>query len=406
MEFGMVGLGIVGLALGLYGFVVILAIVWTRRGMARERARYEADPFRPPLTILKPLKGVDEDLEANLDSFASLQWPELQILFGIADEDDPAVAVARRIQERYPEKDIEVIVDGSTIGRNPKVNQLHNLLPHAKHELVLISDSNVRAYPGYLEATVLPMRDPAVGLVSNPVIGDGEETVAAAMENLHLVTFAACIAIAGKVVTGIDAVVGKSMLMRKAAIEAVGGFVAFRNILAEDQLIAKRLPDTGWKVVMVAHPVRNINRHWSLRRLIQRHARWAKIRTRMVLWSYPLELFANPIALALLAALFGATGGAALVLGTVAAKIALDAMAAWGLRGRLPRLHYLLAIPVKDLIIFGIWFVPAFSSEVEWRGHRLRITAGTRLVSADALSRAQSIARLSRRSRRDAGDAI
>ncbi len=402
----MFGVGLVGAALALYGFVVVVAVVWSRRGQARERAAFEGHPCRPPVTVLKPLKGVDEDLEANLDSFARIDWPDLQILFGIADEDDPAVEVARRIAERYPEKDIQVLVDPTAVGRNPKVNQLHNMLPHARHDLVLISDSNVRAYPGYLEATVLPMQDPEVGLVSNPVIGDGEETVAAAMENLHLTTFAACISIAGKVVAGIDAVVGKSMLMRKAAIDAVGGFLAFRNILAEDQLIAKRLPDTGWKVVMVAHPVRNLNRCWSLDRLVARHTRWAKIRTRMVLWSYPLEIFANPVSLAIVAALLGATGGLWLVVGTAAGKILLDGFAAWGLRGRLPKVRYLLTIPLKDLIMFGIWFVPAFSGEVEWRGHRLRITAGTRLVSADALSRAQAIARISKRSRRDAGGAI
>ncbi len=381
---------IVTFSLVLYGGVVSLAVIWSR--LARRRLAGEA-PYRPPLSVLKPMKGVDEDLEANLESFARLDWPELQILFAIADPTDPAVPVARRVAARHPEKDIQVIVGEEVIGRNPKVNLLHTLMHHARHDLCLISDSNVRASQAYLEATVAPMRDPAVGLVSNPVVGVAEEGFAAAMENLHLSGFIACVNIAAKVLTGIETPVGKSMLFRKAALSDMGGFRAVRNVLAEDNLIGVKMKEAGWRIVLSGHPVENVNRRWSLRRFVERHGRWARLRVWLAPWSYPLELVGNPVALAAVFALLGAPSGFVLLGVAAGVKGALDGLACVGLRGRLPRVHHLFAAPVKDLVLLWVWFVPFFSMDVNWRGNRLRLTRGTRLVRPQALSRARRIAR-------------
>ena len=240
------------------------------------------------------------------------------------------------------------------------------------------------------------MRDPAVGVVSNPVIGLGEETAAAAMENIHLSGFIACVNIAAKAVAGIDAVVGKSMLIRKQALADIGGLQSVRNVLAEDQLIAKKMLEAGWKGRLVAEPVRNVNRKWSLRRLVERHSRWGRIRIRLVPWSYPLELVGNPVAMAVIFALLGADHPFWLILSAALGKTALDGVASYGLRGELPKGAYLLLTPVKDLLLFGVWFVPFFSSRVNWRGHELRITKGTRLVSPQAYSRAKAIHRAGR----------
>ncbi len=384
---------IVVFSLALYAGVVLLAVLWSLHRRGRERASV-AD--RPPVTILKPMKGVDEDLEANLESFASLSWPDLQILLAIADPHDPAVEVARRVQKRHPGKDIQVLVGQETIGRNPKVNLLHTMMAHARHDLLLISDSNVRATQAYLEATVLPMRDPEVGLVSNPVVGVDEAGFAAAMENLHLTGFIASVNIAAKVLARIDTPVGKSMLLRRQALEAMGSFRAVRNVLAEDNLIGVKLREAGWKVALAGHPVFNVNRRWSLRRLVERHARWARLRVWLAPWSYPLEVLGNPVALAAIFALFGAPGGLGLLGMTAAVKAVVDAVACRGLRGHFPRLRHLLASPLKDLVVFGIWFVPFWSMEVDWRGNRLKLARGTGLVRPEALARAKRIARTAR----------
>lgn len=380
--------------LATYAFVVVTAILWLRR--ARHRLDREADGFTPPISILKPLKGVDEGLEENLESFFRLDYPDYQLILAIADEDDPAVEVARRVRGRHPDADAEIVVGAEVIGRNPKVNLLQAMLPRARHELCLISDSNVRAHAAYLRRTVAGMRDPEIGVVSNPVIGVGEQTAAAAMENLHLSGFIACVNIAAKAVAGIDAVVGKSMLIRKQALADIGGLRAVRNVLAEDQLIAQKMLLAGWRARLVGEPVHNVNERWSVRRLIERHSRWARIRIRLVPWSYPLEIVVNPVAVAVLLALFGASDPVWLVLGAAAGKTALDVLASWGVRGELPAKGWVFLTPLKDLLMLGIWFVPFWSSRVEWRGNSLRVTKGTRLVSPEAYHRAKAIARAGR----------
>lgn len=381
-------------SLAIYGFVVVTAILWLR--MSGRALDTRGLGYTPPVSILKPIKGLDEGLEENLESFAALDYPRYQLIVGFADADDPAVPVARAVAARHPELDMQVLVGEVHIGRNPKVNLLEAMLPHAKHELCLISDSNVRAHARYLRRTVAAMDDPEVGVVSNPVVGTGELTSAAAMENLHLSTFLAAVNIAAKALVGIDAVVGKSMLFRKRALEQMGGFHAVRNVLAEDQLIGKKMVEAGWKVRLVGEPVQNVNTRWSLRQLAERHARWARIRIRLVPWTYPLEIVGSPVVLAVLFTLFGVSGGPWLLAGALAGKVAIDAVASLGIRGSLPGRGGLLLAPFKDLVLFGVWFVPFFSSEVSWRGTTLRITKGTRLVSREAYSRAKAIARASR----------
>lgn len=389
-----IAVAIVVASLAVYAFVVVTAAIWLRmQGRALDQ---RGTLFTPPISILKPLKGVDEGLEENLESFAALPYPRFQLILGIASEDDPAVELAQRVKARHPRRDIQVVVGEVQIGRNPKVNLLQAMLPHARYDLCLISDSNVRAHPGYLRRTVAAMDDPRIGVVSNPVVGTGERTAAAAMENLHLSGFIASVNIAAKALAGLDAVVGKSMLLRKRALADIGGLTAVRNVLAEDQLIAKKMMEVGWKVRLVGEPVQNVNIDWSLRQLVERHARWARIRIRLVPWSYPLEIFGNPVVLALLATLFGQVDGPGLLAGTVAAKIALDAAASLGVRGALPPRLWILLSPVKDLLLFAVWFVPFVDSEVSWRGNTLRITKGTRLVSPAAYTRAKAMAKAAR----------
>ena len=147
------------------------------------RARKRLADHSPPVTIFKPLKGVDEELEENLRTFFALDYPTYQLLFCVADQDDPAIQVVRDLMSEFPEQDAQLIIGCPAFGLNPKVESLAAMDRHRKHEVILISDSNIRARPSYLRETVCYLSDPGVGLVTNLFAGVGEVHASAAMEN-------------------------------------------------------------------------------------------------------------------------------------------------------------------------------------------------------------------------------
>jgi ceramide glucosyltransferase len=330
------------------------------------------------VTILKPLKGVDDDLEENLRSFAALDYPDFQLVLGAQNPSDPALEVARRLRAGFPEVDITIVAGATDLGRNPKVTNLATMARSARHDLWLVSDSNVRVGPSYLRDTVAELR-PDVGLVTNLFVGIGEESVGAALENLHLSTWIAGGLGSIQVLTRRACVVGKSMLFPRTVLDRIGGWNAFADILAEDYVIGVRVHELGLRTTTSPHVIRTINRSWPLRRFINRHLRWAQIRRRLSPFAYAFEPLLNPLPWALLAGVAGAPWLAAAI---VAGKIVLDAAQLRAVRGTSMHLAPLLLVPVKDLLMLGVWAVGAFRRRVWWRGNVLFIGPGSELIDA------------------------
>src|SRR4051812_30440314 len=187
------------------------------------RRRRTLPAHTPPVTIYKPLKGEDEGLETNLRSFFNLDYPTFQLLFCVADADDPAVPVVRRLLAEFPRHDAQLIVGSPNFGLNPKVASLAAMERYRKHDTILISDSNVRVRPSYLLETACYLAEPGVGLVTNIFAGVGEVQTGAVLENLQLNGYIAG-GIAVAALLRVTCVVGKSMLMPVRVLEAIGGF--------------------------------------------------------------------------------------------------------------------------------------------------------------------------------------
>lgn len=331
----------------------------------------------PPVSILKPLKGIDDGLEENLASFAALDYGDFQIVLGIADAGDPAVAVARRFRARHPEMDVRVVVGAPPLGRNPKVTNLAALSRQATHELLLISDSNVRVQPSYLRDTVAAYHQPGVGLVTNLFAGVGERSLGGLLENLQLATWVAGSVAAAQVVTGRACVVGKSMLFSRSLLDAHGGWPALADVLAEDYAFGAWVARQGLRTVTAPHVIHTVNASWSLQRFANRHLRWAQIRRRMSLPAWLGEPLTHPTPWLLAAAVAGAPAFA--VAGLIV-KVLSDASLAHRLRGVGFSLPALLLIPLKDLLITTLWLIGGFRRRIWWRGNVLWIGAGTRLL--------------------------
>ncbi len=375
------------------------AVFWVTR-----RPRNLNTNHTPPVTILKPLKGFDEGLEENLESFFKLDYPVYQILFGVADANDPAIPVVEQLIARYPQHDARLVVGTPAFGLNPKVENLAAMWPHRRHEVILISDSNVRVRPEYLRETTCYLAKPGVGLVSNLFNGTGEEHFGAALENLHLNGF-----IAGGVATasaiGITCVVGKSMLMPVQALEAAGGLAGVRNLLAEDQVLGLRIRKAGYSVVLSHHVIDNLNQERSSRWFLNRHSRWFKIRRQLAFPMFIIEPTANLATVGVIWALVGESnvGWFALV-GLVALGMMRDAVQAKRLRGHIPSLKFLMLSPIKDLFLLPIWFDALFDRRVHWRGNRFSIGKFTRLhrvgISRTVRRRVRSVRRARSKSQR------
>jgi ceramide glucosyltransferase len=372
-----------GLTLYLAAYCLAMGWMWYTRHRAKRAASAAAGNFLPPVTIFKPLEGLDESLEVNLESFAQLDYPTYQLIFCCRNASDPALRVARRLADRYPQLDI-LFLNSSEADGNPKILNLQAMLPYAKHEFCLISDSNVRIGRGDLRKLVPPFRDPDVGLVYQPVVGIAEQTPAAAIENLRLTEYAGLLSVASKLLVGVDVVMGKGMLLRRTALADVGGFEALRDICAEDYVLATRLKKAGWKLHMATVPVRAVHTKWSLASVCKRHIRHGAMRWRLCVWAYPLELLTNPVATGLILPLVFGWLGFAAWLGVVVIKTTLELTAAAHLRGQSIAWKYVPLVLAKDLLMFGVWIAALMSSRVNWRGRIFRLGRGTRLIRVDA----------------------
>jgi ceramide glucosyltransferase len=322
------------------------------------------------ISILKPLKGVDDNLFDNLASFCTQDYPEYEIIFSLQDHNDPAYKVARKIKDKYPEKNISIIVEKCNDGLNPKVNNLIPAYKASRYGYVLISDSNVMVDKDYLKEIVKHMKED-VGLVSNVIKGAGGSTIGSILENLHLNSF-----IIGSVCfldrfLKMPCVIGKSMLMRKSDLEAIGGFKAVKDVLAEDYVIGERIHKMGKKVVLSNYAINNVNEYWGIRRFLNRHTRWGKLRWRLGGIKYISELIGNPVFMSFIAMLsweisrttisFALFVSLIKVMGDLYLRKITDSDS--------NPMVYLLS-PVKDMIIGLIWFVPILSNTVVWRGNR------------------------------------
>lgn len=360
------------------GTVLCLFTAFTvafRRGARTAAPAGRAYPF---VSLLKPVKNVDDDMAANLESFYRLDYPAYEILFAVDDLNDPCVPILKGLKAAHPGIRTTVVATGRPPFENPKVHKLARLESKSRGGLLWATDSNVRVDPDALRRLVDEHLDRDAKVVFSPVRGSASQTFGSLMENASLNFFTSGSVLASWFLGRQAIVVGKSMLVERAALETFGGFAYFKDYLAEDFLIGEAFRKSGFRVSTNCTWVTNVSRSATPGSFFNRMSRWAKLRYRLRRPVYLAEVLLNPIALAAAgAAAFGRWGWTILAV-TAAAKIAIEYVNFLFVnpedRRRL-RNHLLFpaAVVGKDLVFFAVYFTPFFSREVEWRGGRIAV---------------------------------
>ncbi|UJR80664.1 Ceramide glucosyltransferase [Sandaracinus amylolyticus] len=375
---------VLGCAVFAYGFFGLGAIATLRHTKRRARS-IEAERL-PAVSLLKPLKGVEESLEENLESFFTQDYGgPIEIVFATAEPDDYALPVARRVAARYPEIDVRFVLSDPDYGLNPKVANLAGALRAAKHDLVLQSDANVRARPDYLRRVVSELVEEDGALLSSMVVGVGERSPGAAMENLQLSAMIAPSTCFALHYFGVTCVIGKSMLFKRSVLAELGGLERVKDVLAEDYLLGRAFEKAGRRVILSTTVAENVNHEVSIDRFMSRHARWLKMRAVIHPPAFVADLFANPVGLGVIATVLSGfdVRFVAALLALVIAKASTDAMLLRRTRGEAMPWKLLACAPLKDVLLLAIWPYAAISRSIEWRGTRLRLGWQTRLRPDD-----------------------
>jgi ceramide glucosyltransferase len=334
----------------------------------------------PPVTVLKPLHGAEAELYGNLRSFCAQLYPRFQIIFGVRDETDPAIAVVRRLVAELPDVDIALVVDSRVEGNNFKVSNLENMVALAKHDIFVIADSDMHVKPDYLTEVTAPLAESGNGLVTclyrgRPVAGICSQLGAMFINHGFLPS-----ALIGERLRPGDACFGATMALRRDIYVAIGGFARLRDQLADDYALGAAVRRIGKRVVLSPYLVDTVSSEASLGALLRHELRWARTIRSIAPFGFAASFITHGVMLGLIAALVGGFSAPTLaVLGiALACRLAMVRIVDRALR--LP-MTPLWLVPVRDMLSFWVFIVSFLGNRVAWRDNTFRIAADGRLVA-------------------------
>jgi ceramide glucosyltransferase len=336
------------------------------------RTRLKPYPVNPPLrkaapvTILKPLCGAEHELYECLRSFCDQDYPRFQIVFGVSDPDDPAIGVVARLAREFPKVDIHIAIDRRQHGTSRKVSNLINMMPLARHDLLVISDSDVRVDRDYLPRIVAPLADPAVGIVTCPYLGRPRKGLWSLLGSLFINDwFTPSVRVAAMFGSRAFAF-GATIAIRRHVLRRIGGFASIANQLADDYRLGELTRGLGLRTVLSDVVVETCVDEPSFLELVHHELRWLRtIRiVRPVGYSLSFVTFGVPVAAAGCMLAGCAFPAITLLAVTAIARIMLHLR----VRGtHFPPAHQLMVLPVRDMLSVALWVWGFATRRVQWR---------------------------------------
>ena len=357
-----------------------LLCLWSARTFMRDSRRTQsaAPTWTPPVSILKPLRGTDPDLYGSFRSHCLLDYPAYELIFGVSDPGDPAVVLVERLKAEFPAHIIRLVVCPKVLGTNLKVSNLVQMLPQARHEYLIVNDSDIRVDPDYLRRVMREFADPRVGMVTCLYRGIAGKTLGSKLESIGISTDFSAGVLAARQIEGIRFALGSTLALPRKALDAIGGFEPLADYLADDYELGARIANAGFEVrlsdVVVDHHLPD----YGVRGFLQHQLRWARSTRDSRRWGYTGVGLTFGLPWALLALLL--SGGAAWAWGVLAVAAALR-LAMATIVGRkilhdddVPRLLALL--PLRDVVALAVWIASFAGHTVAWRGDQFILEKG------------------------------
>jgi ceramide glucosyltransferase len=365
--------------LSLCGCGYYLLCLWSARPFLRQRAAASPSGFTPPLSLLKPLKGMDPEIYASLRSHCLLDYPEYEIIFGVNSSDDPAVASVEQLRREFPEHPIQLVVCPEVLGGNRKVSSLIQMLPHARCEHLLVNDSDIRVEVDYLRRVVAPLQDSSVGIVTCLYRGIAGGTLGSRLESLGISTdFCGGVLSAIQIENGIHFGLGSTLVFRRAELQSAGGFAALVDYLADDYELGQRLSKDRFQGYLSEVVVETFLPAYTWREFFDHQLRWARSVRDSRGWGYLGVSLTFGVPWALLALIVGSgTWWVSLVFGFT---LGLRMLMAWVLGVRVANdrqvLRWFWLIPLRDVAALLTWAAGYLGTTVVWRGDRFSLRNG------------------------------
>src|SRR4051812_14351382 len=332
----------------------------------------------PPVSILKPLKGTDPEIYESFRSHCLQDYSEYEIIFGISDPADPAVATVEWLQRDFPDSNIRLVVCPEILGPNVKVSNLEQMVQSARYDYLIVNDSDIRVESDYLQRVISPLADPHVGMVTCLYRGIAEMTVGSKVEALGIADFCASVLVAEQVERGLHFGLGSTLAFRRSELNRIGGFKSIVDFLADDYELGRRIAALGLKIVLSDVVVETHLPAYDLRGFVMHQLRWARgvrdarrggyiglVSTFGIAWALlaVLAAGASPWSWLVLAAMLLLRS----ILGLVVCRSVLQDEEA---------VERLWLLPLRDLIAVGVWIASFAGHTVTWRGDRFQLKNG------------------------------
>ena len=363
-----------------YGAATVAAL----RFFWRERAR-KLPPFVPPVSLLKPVRGVGFGSHENFASFCRQKYSDYEVLFAVNDADDPAVEVIRRIIAEFPERRVRLLIGAEPRGANQKVSKLCRLAREARHEILVLSDGDVRVGPEYLREVVAPFADPHTGAVTCFYRGIAEKNSAAELEAIGASSDFFAGVLMAEWMEGMSFALGASIATTKSWLGKIGGFEAIADMHSDDYELGHRIALSGGRVILSREAVWTMYPAQTAQGFFDHQVRWARTLRLCRPMSYVGLLFTHGLPWALLAAVVAPVkwiSAAYLAAYLVLRLIMAWVVGVWGVGDEVLRRKFWL-VPLRDAVHFGIWLASFASRRITWAGNEFEIRK-RHMVALDA----------------------
>lgn len=358
-----------------------LICLWSAASFLRARRTGRAlnvGPL-PPVSILKPLKGIDPDIYEAFRSHCVQDYPEYEIIFGVSDPADPAVASVEQLRREFPGALIRLVVCPDILGTNVKVSNLEQMVQSARYEHLIVNDSDICVDHEYLRQVMTALQDEQVGMVTCLYRGAPSRTIGSQLEALGISTeFSAGVLVAQQIEGGLHFGLGSTLAFRRRDLERIGGFKSVVDFLADDYELGRRIADLGLKILLSSTVVETHLPAYDLRGFLAHQMRWARgvrdarlggyiglVTTFGLMWSLLTVISAH-------AAVWSCAVLVLVWLLRVAVAVAVGKSALRDKR----LIGQLWLLPIRDLIAVGVWIASFAGHEVTWRGERFELKKG------------------------------